>query len=359
MNRIDIRNYQSLRNVQVELGSFTVIVGASSSGKSAFIRALRALVSNQRGTSFITQGERSMSITAETDKGKVIFKRSTGSNGNEYIIHGNGEDSQKFTKLAGGVPDEVSAFLGISSKDPINFSSQFDKPFLLDESPAEVARILGELTNAHILSEASREANRRKLNSSGKLKVRVEDREKSSNSLEEVENNSLLSVNLDGIEAQLSEIRTIQAELVELERFRQEVATVAKRSKDSAKLSAFEVPDVTALDAAAQELSSLREAREQLKSASSRAKSTDALVAVEIPDTEDMEKAYRDIADLRKIRDRLTAELKTHKRLAKSIEDFEDMEKEATAEYEEMLKVLGNCPTCGQDTSGVGSLHEH
>ena len=46
IERVHIQGFQSLADVDLELGGFTVIQGKSNSGKSAFIRALRAVVTN-------------------------------------------------------------------------------------------------------------------------------------------------------------------------------------------------------------------------------------------------------------------------------------------------------------------------
>ena len=52
----------------------------------------------------------------------------------------------------------------------LNFAAQFDRPFLLDSSGGEIARVLGRLTNVTLLFDAAREANRRRLEVMGDLK---------------------------------------------------------------------------------------------------------------------------------------------------------------------------------------------
>ena len=180
IERLEVRNFQSLHHVELELGSFTAIVGPSSSGKSALTRALRVLIENQRGNSFISHGERISTITATTSAGTVTLQRGKGVDDNSYTVIPNDPahplaPQQKFTKLGGETPVEVSKFLGINPKDPIAFASQFDKPYLLDERPAEVARVLGELTNVRIIFDAARESNRRKLSSASELRIRNSD----------------------------------------------------------------------------------------------------------------------------------------------------------------------------------------
>ena len=47
LERLEVKDYQSLADIDIPLGRFTVIVGPSGNGKSALIRALRALWENQ------------------------------------------------------------------------------------------------------------------------------------------------------------------------------------------------------------------------------------------------------------------------------------------------------------------------
>jgi exonuclease SbcC len=177
LTRIEIFNFQSLRHADLELGSFTVIVGPSSSGKSALIRAFKALASNVRGAGVITRGQKAMAIVARSDTHTITLERSERA-GSYKVSTPQGQ--QSFTKLAGDVPEQVTAALGI---DPVgeggsvNFASQFDKPYLLDESGATVARVLGELTNVTTLFEAVRAANRIRSAASSTLKTRKHDLE--------------------------------------------------------------------------------------------------------------------------------------------------------------------------------------
>lgn len=179
IHAVEVRNFQSLHHVALDLARFTVIVGPSSSGKSAFTRALRTATSNRRGADFISHGERTASITLTTDRGTVTLTRGKGTSDNAYVvIPADDPTAQRtYTKLGGETPPEVSEFLGIPSKDPINYAGQFDKPYMLDDSGGEVARILGALTNVHVIFEGARESNRRKLQHAATLRTRADDLE--------------------------------------------------------------------------------------------------------------------------------------------------------------------------------------
>jgi DNA repair ATPase RecN len=177
IRRVVVKNYQSLRSVDLELGSFTVIVGPSSSGKSALVRALRTLASNSRGASYVSNGQRHASVSAHLDDGSVVTIERGASTG-VYRVHHPELGGKEFSKLGGDVPELVTQVLRIAPvKDgqSVNFAGQFDRPYLMDDSGAQVARTLGELTNVSVVFEAAREANRRRLQSSSELRTREAD----------------------------------------------------------------------------------------------------------------------------------------------------------------------------------------
>ncbi len=173
---IRVNNFQSLRKVELPLGRLTVIIGASSSGKTALIRALKILTSNSRGSTFVSHGQKVASVSARTDTGIVTIERGDG-HGVYRLVTGQA-DEMTFTKLGGDVPEQVSAALGVKpfiDGASLNFANQFDRPYLLTETGSVVAATLGALTNVSVLFAAVREANRRRLALQAQLKVRRQD----------------------------------------------------------------------------------------------------------------------------------------------------------------------------------------
>jgi len=173
LTRLKIANWQSLRDVDLALGRFTVVVGASSSGKTALIRAIRAAANNPRRKGNITRGAKQAEIAIFTDEHEIVYVRTESTA--LYRLSGFAEP---FSDLAGSVPEQITAALGITpaaAGASLHIAGQFDAPFLLTESGAAVARTLGELTNVNIIFEAVKEGNRRRAALSGTLKVRERD----------------------------------------------------------------------------------------------------------------------------------------------------------------------------------------
>lgn len=155
LKKIEIENYQSLKDVKIELGQFTVISGATDSGKSAFFRAVKALVTNESGTDYITVGEKKTVVKA--DNVEWIQSKTV----NRYRI---GED-EEWNNFGRGVPDKVRECLrmqefvfGEGVKELLNFSGQLEPAFIVQGNPADNAKIIGSISNIHDVYNALREA---------------------------------------------------------------------------------------------------------------------------------------------------------------------------------------------------------
>lgn len=314
LEHIEIRNFQSLKHVSLDLHPLTVIVGQSSSGKSAFFRALRTLTSNQRGNAFISTGEKLCTISATLDRGKVVLTRGKGTNDNKYtVIPSHSQAEQRaYAKLGGETPPEVSQFLGIPSKDPINYASQFDKPYLLADSPADVARTLGALTNVNVIFEAAREANRRKLSQSSTLRTRQNDIALIREKAETYRPLKAQRTALEEAEALIEKAHALQAEINLLDSL---ISAIQTAESTLTRIQPF-------LDLSVPDEAPILKAAEKLK---------------------DFEQSWEEIVSY--ARQKKTAGIK--------IQHAEDEVTSLEKTYLEKLTQAGTCPTCGQTTTHI------
>ena len=170
LGKIKVKNFQSIEDGEVELGSFTVFTGPSSSGKSALLRAANALVRNNFTPSQVTMGKEHAEVSVELEEHVVTAIRGKGKS--TYIL-----DEEKFTKAGRSVPEKV---LEVFSMDEISgvestFSTQFDRPYLIAESGSVASKVLGSLTNVSVLHRSLQETNRRALEVRSRLKVKDAD----------------------------------------------------------------------------------------------------------------------------------------------------------------------------------------
>ena len=132
IKEIDIVNFQSHESSSLELASgVNVIVGASDSGKSAIIRALRWLIWNRPvGDAFMRHGTEGCFVNIVTDQMDVI-QRAKGPGGNQYRIN-----EQEFKAIGNEVPQPIQEILNL---DETNLQRQGESPFLISNSPGEVS----------------------------------------------------------------------------------------------------------------------------------------------------------------------------------------------------------------------------
>ena len=295
IEKIHVRNFQSLHDVEIELGPLTVIVGPSSSGKSAFMRATKTLTSNRRGDEFISHGERTASISATLDRGTVTLTRSKKTTDNAYVVTPNDPahplyPQREFKKLGGDTPPEVSAFLGIAAKDPINYAGQFDKPYMLgDTSGNEAARTLGSLTNVSVIFEAARESNRRKLADAATLRTRAADLQEIKERIPGYKNLKAQDAALTEAETHIKNSRVIEKQIARLSRALDTIEAAERAVITLTPAASRTVPSAQPILDAAEKLTALRDAlrtqqaaQQALRTAQSTLEArTEALTAVE------------------------------------------------------------------------------
>lgn len=134
LKKIVLENFQSHKHSELELDpGVNVIVGPSDSGKTAIIRALRWLVWNRPlGEAFIQHGSKYCKVEIEIERSKIVREKERKNGKNVYLL-----DEICFNAVGTEPPEEVRNFLNLQE---INISQQFDQPFLLSNSPGEVAQ---------------------------------------------------------------------------------------------------------------------------------------------------------------------------------------------------------------------------
>lgn len=168
---VSVRNYQSLRKLDMKLGRVTVVVGHSDAGKSAFIRSIQAICYNQEGNEFIHRMKVGASVVIsapaavalELEDGSLVtwqrFEKS-----HKFILLKPDGSKVEFEKTGGSVPSDLQDLLGIypvqvedTKKERIHFAMQHQLPFLVgDRGGVGANRVLGRLTGLHIFANAAK-----------------------------------------------------------------------------------------------------------------------------------------------------------------------------------------------------------
>jgi len=162
IEKICVKGYQSLYDVELEFGRFSVIFGESDVGKSAFYRAIRGLLTTEIGDDYISYGEDKCMVTFVLPCGDRITWTKRKKESSEYSFFEQGKT--KIYRRAKQIPSEISQILRIfpiivdGERVYPNLRGQFDRLFLLFDSSSKKARILGSLIS-NILLEGIRQAN--------------------------------------------------------------------------------------------------------------------------------------------------------------------------------------------------------
>lgn len=143
--KLAIQNFQTIKDCDIEFESgLNVVVGETNQGKSAIIRAIRAVVYNNSNNSQVNIDADKMKISVDYNDHKITLVRNLKkASPVTYKIDGN-----TLTKLGRTQSSEVAENLGMKeielgdSKVRINFSEQMSYPFLLDKTPSQLFKFL-------------------------------------------------------------------------------------------------------------------------------------------------------------------------------------------------------------------------
>lgn len=163
IRNVRIRNFQSIKDADLDLDGLTVVVGHSNAGKSSLVRALQASLFNWTGGSFVREG----ATEAEVDlvfanpgpAGDTLQWRKPKKGGARYFVHGPG-GSLPITRAGKEMPPQIAELTGIREieaegvKAKLQFDAQFDAPFLLAGTGGQAARLLARIAKVDVLVTA-------------------------------------------------------------------------------------------------------------------------------------------------------------------------------------------------------------
>ena len=139
-----VRNFQSLEEAKVTVKGFTLLIGESSAGKSAFMRGLYAATHNRFKIGQVKNGTEMSVIKVRYEDSPDILTVARTHTGSPQMMLG----KEKFAKMNRTVPPQVEAFNNFGTlevgddKYSLNFHDQFQKPLLLEFSQKKVMEIL-------------------------------------------------------------------------------------------------------------------------------------------------------------------------------------------------------------------------
>jgi DNA repair ATPase RecN len=383
--KIKIENFQSLKDIELDVSGLTILTGSNNTGKSAVIRAVSGVFNNTRGNSFVRYGEKHSTVSVEwSDTEKVTWEK--GKSTNRYTING-----KVFDKVGSNAPDELKD-LGVytlkagGKEVSPQLAPQFTgQVFLLDQPGSVIADCIADSERVVGLNKALKESDKQKRGFSSILKVREGDLQKLDTKLEayegldeeikecgrlskdeaklakanrmmvwvtekrdalreEYETLSILSPATQIAIPNLSELRREAETLV----WAQDTLTKIKEARFWAEVSVEEIgiPNVSALQKRIDLLGWLQDTKRQWDEATKKASLTDEIT---IPSERKLKKAwelYKTLYDLR------ASYSDVLKKLRQDESRLEDIDAELNELREEIKSVSEVCHACGRPLEG-------
>lgn len=348
LSRIKVKDFQSIAEGEVELGSLTVFTGPSSVGKSAFLRGAEAVVRNSFTPSQVRQGAKEAKVTVELDEHIVEAQR--GKSKSTYIL-----DGYEYTKAGRTVPEPVAEVFSmdlVADMDP-SFSTQFDKPFLIADPGATAAKVLGTLTNVSVLHSGMKEANRRVLEARSKLKVKQTDLEQAETNIERF---SDLDSNLKRLAvAEKTSARADQLEesIASLSRLISTLTRLKEELRDNQKSK----KDVSSQVAKLLHVESLAAQLTKVDGLLDRIETSEASLPTwrfqDVPsDTDSLTTLLSRVVGISDAIQNVETVAARYKTTVTMKKKAQAEAQESEAEYDKLLREMGQCPLCGNQLTG-------
>ena len=202
---LKIQNFQSHVRSKLEFSTgVNIIVGCSDTGKTAIIRALRFLTWNRpSGNAIRSSFGGKTHVKLYTEEGNILRSKDKQ---DAYILKIDGQEPIEFKAFGTSVPEEISRFLNINE---INLQSQLDAPFLLSDSPGDVAKHFNKIARLDKIDTSIQNINKwiRELEQS--IKYKRADLKTKKESLQRY-------IHLDKFEAEVEVLETMDSEFRKL-----------------------------------------------------------------------------------------------------------------------------------------------
>lgn len=257
--QIEIQNYQSLKNVSLEVKGLTSVTGTNNSGKSALMRAIRSTFQNTPGTHYIRHGTDETTVSISLN-GKQVKWSKTRKGKPQYQFPGK---EPIFPGLE--IPTPLQD-LGVSpleiGNDQVwpNFAPQFTgQVFLLDRPGSALAEAVADVERVHRLNEALKLSESARRDAESKLK-------EARNAKTEVDDTLSLFVGLDDVFEALRHVKACRESLLLLKQQEQTILSLQanlKRTSDAVKaLDGCDQLFVPSLDLVTKGMISLQETQD-------------------------------------------------------------------------------------------------
>lgn len=384
--KVQIKNFQSAADVELEIDRFTTLVGKSNIGKSAVIRAIQGALVNREGEDFVTTGEKHTEVSLECPNLSLVWKKGGGFN--DYEING-----ETLESVGRGSPPQIeeAGFGELKvGRDSINvqIADQFHPLFLLQESGSLAAEAISDVGRLTDVQTALRNCDKDRRSVRSTQKVRKEDLDDTREALNLYENYERDMQQVKEVRSYYKDITALGKEIESLERIERKRGATENTIQRYRGVLGVEAPEVDC-DTLVQEINTLerlsqrlvRNAKvikayrgvediviptwdgdgilseintlESLASKAVRIQGTmrkyKGLSDVEVPDIESFGEAVSEYEQLASMGSRLESLVAQIQTLKTEVQEQEEDLESIKNELHDVLHEAGFCPTCERD----------
>lgn len=345
---LHIKNFQSHKNTNLNFHpGVNVIIGNSDTGKSAILRSLSWVIRNKiDDKSFRSHWGGKTDVEIVFSDGNHISRTQDKDN---CYYWSNSETDEEYKAFRSDIPEDVTNVLNM---DILNMSYQFDPPFLLSDSPGEVAKTLNkiaDLTDIDISIANIRKivlANNREISGVEFQLEELEQRKKELSFLPEMEKD------VNELEQLLHKETQLDSQITLLNKL---IASISKNEEELAELDLFLAAD--------KEVTKVSVLVDREKSLTSQARGLESLIKTIETDSKDLEVLnsfllaeieMKSVLIFIEKESELSMQIKRFKLIINSIENSElkvrDSERFITHLSNHLKSVMPEvCPLCDQE----------
>lgn len=292
MTEIEIKNFQSIKNLKFPIEGFTVIYGKNNSGKSAIIRAIRAALTNQTGKGFIRKGEKETEIKIKREGLNILWKKGTKA---VYTVN-----KESFQNLNRDIPkpliDAGFERMDIGKKKVLpTIASQFNPLFLIDEHGTTITEVLASLYNIDTLSIADELCQTSLRSHKTLLKTREKDSEALQVKLEKYKDFESTKKEVEALLEQEKKVKILESETAEISSFESDLIRLYESLKKIKLIQKIEIPEVSKHEKNFTEIQELITLEQNYSEKFSVVEKLKDIVKVTLPSTEGLEQLSEEV----------------------------------------------------------------
>ena len=345
---IEINNFRTHRYTKLEfVKGINALIGLPDSGKTNIIRFINWVLKN-RPLGFKFHSDFTEDITSGNitfDEGNIIELEKD----KKAVYKANGEILKAIG--TGDVPDMVSQIANMSE---LNIQKQLDKPFLICESPTEVAKVFNRITKLEKVDDAISLLTTDINSENKKLKI-IEGQElELKQQIEDLGNIEEINSLNDDIQDKQKEIVNIENKVEGIEElissinnYNDEIDRLSIAEKANIDYEAIIVIDQIILSLGGK-IEDLEDLIDEIESKNKDIKFFGKNIKSLEEDLSEIEKLINDEVKLENEIDSLSVFIATYSNSEDQFEDKKSELKESMKEYEIFIKSIKICPFCSE-----------